>query len=183
MDIEEACPDEATGLHPPSASHDHSSSSRALRQRRKDKFFSQILTVLQGVGMFVSLLGLYFTHFRGDGGLSLWRAVGLVLFTACYGLWLAARLQLGEAFAVRPTASLSTGLRRSGLYRHFSHPIYLFSLGALVGYALLTDRLLAGCAVALVVVPVQLWRARQEQAVLTATFGDEYTRHMQRVWL
>jgi protein-S-isoprenylcysteine O-methyltransferase Ste14 len=155
---------------------------RARQKLRKDLFISHVLTMVQGVGFFISLISIYYTHFA-VAALDLQRIVGMCIFVSSYGLWFCARMQLGNAFAVAAVASKAVGLKRDGLYRYFSHPIYLFSLLALSGYVLLIDQILLGCVVLVVLLPVQAWRIRREQEVLLATFGEEYRRHLKRVWV
>lgn len=164
---------------------DHSRNSLSLRAKqklKKDMFISHMLTIIQGFGFFVSLANIYYTYFRVD----VWdvrRVLGLFLFVGSYGLWFCARIQLGNAFAVAAIASQAVGLKRDGLYRYFSHPIYIFSLTALIGYILLIGQITYGCVLVAVVGVVQTWRIQREKEVLFATFGEEYRRHCKRVWV
>src|SRR5438876_10977625 len=61
------------------------------------------------------------------------------------------------------------------------HPIYIFSLVFLTGLALLVRRPLL-LALGVVIVPMQIVRARREAAVLEEKFGEEYRQYRARTW-
>lgn len=105
--------------------------------------------------------------------------VGLVLAIVGMGLATLARIQLGRAFSISPQARV---LVTSGLYSRIRNPIYIFSAVALSGLALYFDKpqYLLGL---LVLVPLQLFRARREARVLEQKFGEEYRRYSQSTWL
>jgi len=103
---------------------------------------------------------------------------GLVLAIAGIGLVTMARLQLGNSFSVTPQAR---HLVTTGLYSRMRNPIYVFSAIGLSGLAVYFDRpvLLLGLVI---LVPVQLARAKAEERVLTEKFGDEYLRYKATTW-
>ena len=112
----------------------------------------------------------------------IWRArhsAGLALVVAGAALWLAARWQLGAAFTPRAEArTLVTG----GVYRLIRHPIYVgaevLAAGLFVYMGLYPLLLLA-----LISIPRQRQRARDEEAVLEAAFGDCYRSYRRSTWL
>jgi protein-S-isoprenylcysteine O-methyltransferase Ste14 len=89
-----------------------------------------------------------------------------------------ARYTLGRSFSVAPKA---TALVTSGIYWRIRNPIYVFGMIFVVGLVLMvwTPYLLA---VLLVLIPVQIVRARREAAVLEAKFGDAYRQYRKRTW-
>jgi protein-S-isoprenylcysteine O-methyltransferase Ste14 len=92
-----------------------------------------------------------------------------------------ARLQLGRSFSVRAkTHKLVT----HGMYRYCRHPVYLFGGLAIIGVSLYFD--FPGFPwlplAALVVVPVQIVRARREESLLQQEFGEEYSDYRARTW-
>ena len=93
-------------------------------------------------------------------------------------LWFVARRQLGVAFSVRPQARQ---LVATGLYAKLRHPIYVFGTMAflLVLLALLGRPALAIWAV---LIPIQVIRARREEAVLAEAFGAEYEAYRSSTW-
>ena len=107
------------------------------------------------------------------------RIVGLVIMVVFLVLLTIARLQLGRAFSITPQARL---LVTHGVYSKIRHPVYVFSAFAIVGFALYLQLywLLIFLAV---VVPVQVWRARKEEAVLTERFGQAYLEYRKSTWL
>ena len=106
------------------------------------------------------------------------RAAGAILIVGFLGLLTVARLELGNSFSVTPQAKT---LVTSGIYSKIRHPVYVFSTG-----------LIASCALYFafpwllllvpIIVPVQILRARREEAVLTAKFGEAYTQYRARTW-
>lgn len=106
------------------------------------------------------------------------RVAGAILGLGSLLLFVVSRIQLGRSFAVRAKAQT---LITSGIYSRIRNPIYIFGTLSLVGVALFVNRpwLLLGL---LVIVPLQLYRARKEEQVLTDAFGEEYTRYKAGTW-
>jgi protein-S-isoprenylcysteine O-methyltransferase Ste14 len=93
--------------------------------------------------------------------------------------WIAvARYQLGGSFSVMPKARR---LVTNGLYRRLRHPIYVASPFFLVGLALVLRRWWPFVLGAFIT-PVQIVRARREDAVLRAAFGAEYDQYREETW-
>src|SRR6266481_2378328 len=88
------------------------------------------------------------------------------------------RYTLGRSFSVAPKA---TALVTSGIYSRIRNPIYISGMIFLIGVVLIVERpkLLA---VLLVLIPIQIVRARREAAVLEAKFGDAYREYRKRTW-
>lgn len=99
----------------------------------------------------------------------------LILTVAWVGI---ARLQLGRSFSVTPQARK---LITTGVYARIRNPIYFASPFLLVGFALFTARW-SPLLLLLVVIPLQIVRARREAEVLRATFGAEYDRYRAGTW-
>ncbi|MGA7293074.1 MAG: isoprenylcysteine carboxylmethyltransferase family protein [Terriglobales bacterium] len=106
------------------------------------------------------------------------RLVGLVL--ALIGLTgvILARYTLGRSFSVVPKA---TALVTTGIYSKIRNPIYVSGMFFILGLILMVGRpeLLA---VFLLLVPMQIIRARREAAVLEAKFGDAYREYRKGTW-
>jgi protein-S-isoprenylcysteine O-methyltransferase Ste14 len=106
------------------------------------------------------------------------RIAGAALALTSLVLILVARFQLGRAFSVRAKA---TRLVTTGIYARLRNPIYVFGCFFCLGVAMFVPfwpLLLA----LVVIVPMQVARARREAAVLEASFGDEYRRYRRRTW-
>lgn len=88
------------------------------------------------------------------------------------------RYTLGRSFSIAPKA---TALVTSGIYSRIRNPIYISGMIFLIGVVLIVERpkLLA---ILLVLIPVQIVRARREAAVLEAKFGDAYREYRKRTW-
>lgn len=127
-------------------------------------------------GDFVFYLALFIfaVWFRRDAVCLCGSAVAVPSFV----LWLIAKLQLGSSFTARAEAR---ALVTHGLYSKIRHPIYFFSTFALIGTAIcLRSRWFDFLVV--VMVPLQLWRARREERVLEAGFGSAYLEYRRRTW-
>jgi protein-S-isoprenylcysteine O-methyltransferase Ste14 len=106
------------------------------------------------------------------------RIVALLVAGLSFGLLVLARLQLGAAFSVQARAKT---LVTTGLYSRIRNPIYVFSTLFLAGLVVF-DRaplLLFGL---LILIPVQAYRAQNEQKLLAQKFGPAYIAYKQQTW-
>ena len=106
------------------------------------------------------------------------RSLGLLLGLIGLGGVVLARYTLGRSFSIVPKA---TALVTHGIYSRIRNPVYIFGVIFVVGLALIVGRpkLLA---ILLVLIPMQIVRARREAAVLEAKFGDAYREYRKRTW-
>ncbi|MGD0790557.1 MAG: isoprenylcysteine carboxylmethyltransferase family protein [Terriglobales bacterium] len=120
--------------------------------------------------------GWIFQSAPGPHGLARW--IGLLLGLIGLAGVILSRYTLGRSFSVAPKA---TALVTSGIYSRIRNPIYISGEIFLVGLVLIVWRrdLLI---VPLVLIPVQIVRARREAAVLEAKFGDAYREYRKRTW-
>ncbi len=106
------------------------------------------------------------------------RVAGACLLLASFA-WIAiARVQLGRAFSVTAQARQ---LVTTGLYKRIRNPIYFASPFVLLGIALVIERWLP-LLMLIVIIPLQVVRARREEAVLRAAFGADYDEYRSRTW-
>lgn len=104
--------------------------------------------------------------------------VVLGLSAICAIVWVVARRQLGEAFAVRPEARQ---LVVTGLYAKLRHPIYVFGTMAFL-LVLLALQGWQALAIWAILIPVQVIRGRREEGVLAEAFGAEYEAYRNSTW-
>jgi protein-S-isoprenylcysteine O-methyltransferase Ste14 len=131
-----------------------------------------VLTLVVGGG----ILGMLRLHPPDD-----WtpiRIIGLVLIVVGFVLSTIARFQLGASFAVTAQARK---LVTRGLYSKIRNPIYVFGSLLLAGNILVFVRP-EWLLIFVPLIPVQLWRAKNESAVLEAAFGDEYRKYRAGTW-
>lgn len=99
---------------------------------------------------------------------------------SCVGFvfWIVSRIQLGEAYSLRPRVK---HLVMEGIYGKIRHPVYVFSSIALAGLIIVSQYyvLFVGLAI---VVAVQVMRAKAEEALLSEKFGKTYTAYKRNTW-
>jgi protein-S-isoprenylcysteine O-methyltransferase Ste14 len=127
------------------------------------------------------LLGLYvlyliFTSAPGSHDLIRW--IGLALSLLGLTGVILARFTLGRSFSVKPKA---TELITSGIYSRIRNPIYVSGVIFLLGLILMLHQPLFGL-ILVIIIPMQIIRARQEAKVLEAKFGEAYRQYRERTW-
>ncbi len=105
------------------------------------------------------------------------RIIGVAILVPSFILFLLARIQLGNNFSVQAKAQ---NLVTTGVYSRIRNPIYVFGALMLMGIALyFKPILLLGF---LVLIPIQIKRARREEGVLAEKFGAEYQSYKAKTW-
>ena len=110
--------------------------------------------------------------------ISAWGIVGSFLVIIGVGFWLKARWDLGEAFSVLPKA---TAIIKQGIYSKIRHPIYLSSAIATLGLCLTIQKLWIYIIFFLLVI-LQFFRAKKEEALFLKKFGAEYRNYKTLTW-
>jgi protein-S-isoprenylcysteine O-methyltransferase Ste14 len=106
------------------------------------------------------------------------RFAGVILAAAGYGLFIAARLQLGKSFSVSPQAK---ELVTHGLYSRIRNPIYVFV--GVMWFGLIAALHLFWLLVPLtLLVILQVVRVRKEAIVLQNRFGQAYLDYRKQTW-
>ena len=107
-----------------------------------------------------------------------WRIGGAVLAVVGYGLVIAARVQLGDSFTVRPEAKQ---LVTHGFYARIRNPMYVFVDLMVLGLILALKGYWFLVALAVLVV-FQARQARREAEVLQKQFGRSYLEYRKQTW-
>jgi protein-S-isoprenylcysteine O-methyltransferase Ste14 len=130
------------------------------------------------IPLLAGLVGLGVIFRSGPRPHELTRLLGL--FVGLLGLSgeILSRYTLGRSFSIAPRA---TALITTGIYSRVRNPIYIFGMIFIVGVILILRRLEL-LAIPLVLIPVQIVRARREAAALEARFGDAYRDYRKRTW-
>lgn len=90
-------------------------------------------------------------------------------------LWMAAMWSLGSSLAVLPgTDKLVT----KGLYRIFRHPVYIGIVLTLTGLFVACGSVPSLVYVLVVVIPLNIFRAKAEEKVLLEQLGPAYKQYM-----
>lgn len=106
------------------------------------------------------------------------QTIGACLLVVGFILWTTARFQLGRSLTITAQAKK---LVTRGLYSRFRNPIYVFGSCVIAGLILVLGRPM-WLLVFVIVIPLQIWRARKEASVLNQTFGEEYRAYRARTW-
>jgi protein-S-isoprenylcysteine O-methyltransferase Ste14 len=125
----------------------------------------------------LAALAFFVVHFWGQPWTPM-RIAGAAIGLPSLALLILARIQLGGSFSVRAKAQ---ALVTDGLYSRIRNPIYVFGGLTVAGIFLFAGapKLLWALAA---LVPLQVYRARKEERVLAAKFGDEYRAYKARTW-
>jgi len=106
------------------------------------------------------------------------RIVGLSIAIPSFVLFILARIQLGRSFSVEAKA---TSLVTTGLYSHIRNPIYFFGALMIAGIIVWTTKPVL-FLVFVVLIPLQIYRSREEERVLTEEFGESYLEYKRKTW-
>lgn len=105
------------------------------------------------------------------------KIAGAAIVVPSFILFLMARIQLGSNFSIQAKAQ---NLVTTGVYSRIRNPIYVFGALMLVGAALYFKPIFLLLFV--VLIPMQIVRARKEEKVLAEKFGEEYQRYKAQTW-
>jgi protein-S-isoprenylcysteine O-methyltransferase Ste14 len=103
---------------------------------------------------------------------------GLILGLIGLGGVILSRYTLGRSFSISAKA---TALVTTGIYSRIRNPIYVSGMIFIAGAIIMLGRFEL-LAIFLVLVPLQIIRARREAAVLEAKFGDAYREYRKHTW-
>lgn len=106
------------------------------------------------------------------------QTAGICLLVVGFVFWTIARFQLGASFAVQAEARQ---LVTRGLYSKIRNPIYVFGSWVIIGGILFSGHPI-WLLIFLILIPLQIWRAGKESAVLEAAFGDQYRKYKSGTW-
>lgn len=107
-----------------------------------------------------------------------WQAAGLAIVAPAFVLFATARITLGRAFSVRARA---TTLVTSGVYSRIRNPIYVFG-GLMIAGAIIFIARPWFLLIFVLLIPLQIRRARHEAQVLEEKFGDAYRAYRRGTW-
>ena len=129
--------------------------------------------------MIIAIGAIVFGYYVGRFPLTPQRLIGLCIVAISLMLLVLARVQLGRAFSVEARAS---ELVTAGLYSRIRNPIYVFGSILIAGVILWSGNFWFYLAF-LVIIPMQVLRARKEARVLEDTFGDTYREYRRKTWI
>ena len=133
--------------------------------------------ILRWLDITVFLAFVAFVIVTGPRDVAWWSGLTVV---ACFTpFWIAARWQLGASFSVSAQAK---HLVTSGLYSRFRHPVYVFGTPAVVGAIAALLGFEKALVIGVIVVGLEIVRARREERVLGRVFGSEYEAYRERTW-
>ncbi len=128
--------------------------------------------------LLVGLCAIYATFVLGPGPRDAMRWLGLALCLIGLSGVIVARVTLGRSFSARAKA---TELVTAGIYSRIRNPIYISGVISLTGLILIVRRPVIALLL-VVIIPMQMIRARREATVLEAKVGDAYREYRKRTW-
>jgi protein-S-isoprenylcysteine O-methyltransferase Ste14 len=128
--------------------------------------------------LYAVLATIYFVLVLQQASTQLHHIFGIIIVTLAFVLWIIARIQLGNSFTIGAHAKQ---LVTVGLYGKLRHPVYYFSILAVLGIAIFTWNIYMTIPIVLLVV-IQILRIRREERVLEKAFDKDYARHRQATW-
>ena len=130
--------------------------------------------------LLLGLYCLYVVFVRGPGARDLTRWIGLAISLLGLAGVTVARYTLGRSFSITAKA---TELVTKGIYSWIRNPIYVSGEIFLIGVIVMVRRPAFWLIpVVVILIPMQIIRARREARVLEAKFGDEYRQYRDRTW-
>lgn len=153
---------------------------RVKRTRRAEPLLGRLSTIIPLVFAFELLFandlrwGPLARRFVPSGAPIAWAGIALTAMGAALAIW--SRYCIGEYWSARVTLKEGHRIIRSGPYRLIRHPIYTGMVLAAAGTALVVGEWRGILAVFLLLVSHAL-KARREERLLTAEFGDEYASY------
>jgi len=136
----------------------------------KGKHLVILIAPLAGVSVLVA-------HFWG-GPWSTMRCIGFGMIVFGFAMWSVAHVQLGASFSATAQARK---LVTHGIYSKIRNPIYVFGSIALAGVCLFIEMPIILLAF-LLLIPIQILRARKEAQVLENAFGEDYRAYRKNTW-
>jgi protein-S-isoprenylcysteine O-methyltransferase Ste14 len=106
------------------------------------------------------------------------RIAGVAIALPAFILFCIARLQLGRSFSIEAKA---TELVTTGVYSKIRNPIYVFGAIMTLGVIIWAGQPLL-LLFYVILIPMQIIRARKESQVLEAKFGDAYLEYKKKTW-
>jgi protein-S-isoprenylcysteine O-methyltransferase Ste14 len=153
----------------------------------EDKFIprQRIVRILVTAMLFCALVFVPFADRRGievvaDDNWMRW--IGLVLSTLGMGLIFWSGIELGRLYSPEVTMQKEHRLITEGPYRFIRHPRYLGGIVQGIGLSLLF-RSWIGLALTLVFVVIVLFRIKDEEALMSREFGENWNHYCNKSWL
>jgi protein-S-isoprenylcysteine O-methyltransferase Ste14 len=128
--------------------------------------------------LLAGLCALALLFLRGPGPRDNLRWLGLFLSLVGLAGVIVSRYTLGRSFSI---AARATALVTTGIYSRIRNPIYLSGMFFTAGILLMVRQTFLWL-VFVILVPMQIIRARKEARILEATFGDAYRQYRERTW-
>jgi protein-S-isoprenylcysteine O-methyltransferase Ste14 len=136
-----------------------------------------LLANFAAIGLWAAFLAAFAGRAGGPGAMS-WALPGCAVGLAGVALARWSRTALGSAWSLVPAAA--GDLATSGPYRLVRHPVYLGLLLLTTGEAIAFRSCPALLVVGAAILPSFVWRARTEERLLAAEFGERYVRYREQ---
>jgi protein-S-isoprenylcysteine O-methyltransferase Ste14 len=109
------------------------------------------------------------------------QTLGIIIATAGIAATVYAQLDMGDSWRIGVDQRETTTLVHTGVFGRIRNPIYSAMLTFGAGIALVTPNVVAGAALALLAVTIELQVRLVEEPYLLRTHGDSYRAYTTRV--
>lgn len=140
--------------------------------------FSLMLIMIGNFGALIVGIRLAFGEMGSIHSVPL-QIAGLVMMVIGIAVRSTAIAQLGRFHTPNVAVRMDHQLMRTGLYKHVRHPSYLGALIAFLGLSLGLGNWLSLVVIMGISLCVYLYRMHEEEAVLSAAFGDAWRAYCQ----
>lgn len=104
--------------------------------------------------------------------------IGMSLSLVSCVFWIIARINLGKSFAMQAQAK---ALVTHGIYSKIRNPMYVFSTLIILGILIILQKFYL-YPILLLLILLQIYRAKKEGQILQATFGEKYLEYKRSTW-
>ena len=154
---------------------------KTVAAENRDRYSLKVIALLSPLMMLIALLAAY-GEFRAFGAMHApaLQIGGLCVMVLGIGVRTAAIAQLGRFHTPNVAVRADHELREHGLYSAVRHPSYAGALAAFAGFGLALGNWISFFVIAVAAPCIYLVRIREEEAALSAAFGESYAAYCRR---
>ena len=140
--------------------------------------------LLLGLHTLLLLVVMIINYIRNGHAHDTWswgRVMGFTIFVPSFICWFLSRWELASSAVYSVFPKEPRKIVKTGMYARFAHPEYLFSCLNMFGYLLIVQSKYGLIVLIFVGIPLQIWRAKQEQYLCQKRFAFQYTSYVEEL--